>query len=1454
MRGKQKIRKIDNFGPARAANNTAAALVIALAFVVLLTGLIVAFFSRAMSERQVSNSSANQTKVELFAEGAANTIIADFKEEILAGSGTSMPAAGVTIYTPTGAGTAMPAPALNGTAAGIVSFAPNLLKRSAYSQPFYSGSNYDTGNYPAPDRAANVSSLSPSQNGRSVPLARWNKSLLLPKSNPTSSTDFTPIASGSNAFVAPDWVLVARDGSTPASPGYSSSLAWSATNATTVVGRYAYAVYHEGGLLDINAVGYPAITGTSLTAYKQSLAYADLSQLTNASGTPLLTSTQIDQIVGWRNYATAQPSGTFPNYTFASGSNYNNFIVSNTKGFLTVGNTSLRNGQSDRQFSSRQQLITFLTNGIAGSGSLANVQNALQYLGTFSRDLNQPSFIPAVQTNASAPVVLPANLGGNSAFGGDKFINPGFPNVRVQAAFTRNDGATANVGDPLVNKRFALQRLAWITYKGPSATRTQGDADIQALINNGIPWSYLQLGTAANIQKYFGLAWDAVNNRWQYNVHNGGSTGKGIIMLVGRPTGTAADATKYVQDANREPDFFELLKAGITVGSLGKAAASSGTSVSSVPGGYQAAQIPTNLRYAFDSSVDYHVIQIGANILSEVNPTSYPIRIAFDDASGRSFDGKTGWEFQGVTDLPYLNYVFNGVVRTRAPVPAHPLGGNQGVDSSPHQAWTAQLVTLTDPGNAYIVQVPGVWNPYDPNGTYGPNSSTPAPSGFRPTKFRVVIDSNDPLSLSGSNDLPMCRFAAGSQSTTASSVASDGLGPPSAKYSTDSNIAVGKSADKFGGPGTPIYDAVTFDDSNGALYREPTLIFDTRAPGNATRVNALSGANPSTNIQSIDANPLAGSSIPAGTGLAPLVLGPMPLAFSFPSPTPTTTVYSSTGYIALALGTGDNRVYFTYRLQYQDPANNSNWITYDMKYGRTSCGLISFQNNCNQTAGPGFSPCVVKGADWYNAYSWASAIDPRTARFGLIEDTFNGGKSRASIGWAPADIGWIYDSGGATTTVGITYPIRQDNSTGFGFANLDAANQPLGGRTAGSTLLGLPFGTKDIPYPSFSAGWTVPVILDNNGGRTLDIYMFDPGMYAQNNLSAPFYMTIAGEADIQPCYYADADGVVRRATGAYVPSSSGSSATSPVGLPTASINGYSASPAPPMVTPATKTPFTQSQSRPLLLHRPFRTVAELGYVFRDVPWKNLDFFTPESGDAALLDLFCINETSDPNALIAGKVNLNTRQAPVLAAIVAGACVDDPKVTDATVGSVAPTLSTAIGTALTARTADTTNYGPLQNVSELIGKWKSATPPLGTNYGIASYLPTNAANSWGVDLSSGSGYKDGQQSYVGFSGAAATPSGGTLGDAYVSISNDSLKTSMSQVQRFREAPIRALANVGQTRVWNLMIDVVAQTGRYPQSATTLANFVVEGEQRYWVHVAIDRLTGQVIDKQIEVVKE
>ena len=67
-------------------------------------------------------------------------------------------------------------------------------------------------------------------------------------------------------------------------------------------------------------------------------------------------------------------------------------------------------------------------------------------------------------------------------------------------------------------------------------------------------------------------------------------------------------------------------------------------------------------------------------------------------------------------------------------------------------------------------------------------------------------------------------------------------------------------------------------------------------------------------------------------------------------------------------------------------------------------------------------------------------------------------------------------------------------------------------------------------------------------------------------------------------------------------------------------------------------------------------------------------------------------------------------------------------------------------------------------------------------------------------------------------------------------------------------MRAFSDACQTRTWNLLIDVVAQSGHYPPNASTLAGFMVEGEKRYWLHVAIDRFTGQIVDQQLEAVTE
>ena len=56
---------------------------------------------------------------------------------------------------------------------------------------------------------------------------------------------------------------------------------------------------------------------------------------------------------------------------------------------------------------------------------------------------------------------------------------------------------------------------------------------------------------------------------------------------------------------------------------------------------------------------------------------------------------------------------------------------------------------------------------------------------------------------------------------------------------------------------------------------------------------------------------------------------------------------------------------------------------------------------------------------------------------------------------------------------------------------------------------------------------------------------------------------------------------------------------------------------------------------------------------------------------------------------------------------------------------------------------------------------------------------------------------------------------------------------------KQAIARALAEVGQTRTWNLFIDVIAQTGHYGPNAQNLTDFIPEGEKRYWLHIALGR---------------
>ena len=258
---------------------------------------------------------------------------------------------------------------------------PNVVRRSSRSDSI-----------PAPavsSRASAVNSTADvSLNGRSVSLSRWNSHYLIPKSNTGDSTS-DPITSGFTGpnYWAPDWVIVTRNG--PASfHSWNSSLSdASISNTSFAIGRYAYAVYDEGGLCDANVVGLPSPTpSVTELGRKGSVGLADLTGMKLTSGGSTPNPTTISKIVAWRNYATLQSSGTFPTLSpTPNASNFLNYFLDTTRDFRSVAST-VYNGRTDQGFTNRKQLIELFRSSLSGS------VNMLQFLGTFSREVNAPTW------------------------------------------------------------------------------------------------------------------------------------------------------------------------------------------------------------------------------------------------------------------------------------------------------------------------------------------------------------------------------------------------------------------------------------------------------------------------------------------------------------------------------------------------------------------------------------------------------------------------------------------------------------------------------------------------------------------------------------------------------------------------------------------------------------------------------------------------------------------------------------------------------------------------------------------------------------------------------------------------------------------------------------------------------------------------------------------------------
>src|SRR6476659_3194143 len=104
-----------------------------------------------------------------------------------------------------------------------------------------------------------------------------------------------------------------------------------------------------------------------------------------------------------------------------------------------------------------------------------------------------------------------------------------------------------------------------------------------------------------------------------------------------------------VASENREPDFFELLRATILDGSVGQNTAVPGTSTTGVTGG------ATVFPDVHMSNKDLHVLSIGAAIIDQADPDSIPTRIQFKPPAAT---GTNWWTAYGVESLPYITQIY----------------------------------------------------------------------------------------------------------------------------------------------------------------------------------------------------------------------------------------------------------------------------------------------------------------------------------------------------------------------------------------------------------------------------------------------------------------------------------------------------------------------------------------------------------------------------------------------------------------------------------------------------------------------------------------------------------------------------------------------------------------------------------------------------------------------------
>jgi hypothetical protein len=1163
------------------------------------------------------------------------------------------------------------------------------------------------------------------------------------------------IFSGSTA---PRWVYLARNGSNPTA--YVADLrrektSTGAPNPSFVLGRYAYNLYETSGMLDINVAGFP--TATSSVPEPTAARVGDKgSQLfADISILPGMSVPSMDKVSRWR-------------HQWSTDAKVNDTYVQRSEG---GGWRSMF--ANDNAFLSRQDLLSFWK-----ANAMPN--EALPFLTHFSRDLDAPSFRP----DPSRPrIKLAAHRGGNDAFGLDDVLNPD-----LQAYNSDRQG-------PLVQRRFALERLKYVATPKTSAP--------------------LDAKTIEMAEKYFGLRWDPAEGVWLY-VH-------------ARPNGSIA--TLALVPLDREPNLFELLRAAINVGSLGRQQGTSDVK----DGGYTLAngfdsRTAASKHYsnwnnaapkaAQDASVDLQILQIGANMIDQFDEDSFPTTIRLNKVPS------TGVPFyvSGKEDVPYA-------VMTRV----NPYRGKTlpGVVVYNHN-WATGAYETVSGSKAYEINATmqvRLWRPHQPVDNYdGPvnfrirtEHADPAGgskfwtwSGWRmplkePTMYEITHwghHDTDDAKLNGKHpsitawdksykfkfehtwggakgpppefiDCPLCGTklkvtgetlrapitnAVINRITSGASIVSPDMDSNTGSQANNSPQSNGDYT-FWGGPDysadgrpklfTGAESIIVNVPYARTAFREPQLVHSVEH--GLTAGYSVTGSMVET--QDGDLRTTNRLGLPAKYTRVAGFLISRSVSTSLETGYNASRPYNRDRSLELRLG----QMHFRSGpidviMEYQVPGTNQ-WRLYQ----RSEFGQATLATSSRDAFGSNPTTWVSKSAIYTSNF-----VDPRTTLWGGI------GNYEAVDKHEP----WNLSEEGRTGRYEKTrWTADGTNATSTG--NPTWCSHPLINAYYGWNVYNYEPGQPGANPGNDQRRQNLAVVENDD-----DLWL--PGDRMKRNFS-----------------YKDPDEVLRYGMAMVNEYKNNQFLGNPL------VSRHS------IGSTGLLTKTESYSGRPKILNRAFRSVGELGYVFRGTPWRDIEFLHPTSPDAALLDLFCVNEevtaagsvatgtAAIKPPVVAGRVNLNTAGVDVIAALLKGSSRDNGAIPMDT--AEARKIATVFVNAVRGTTI-VDGFQPMVSKAELISQPKQ---PIGAA----------AANGTTTGLMK------------------------RLSDEFASAEDRSIKDR-------RQVVSRALSSGTTVRAWNFMLDLVVQSGRLSPKAVGLADFNAAAERRYWVHFSVDRLTGKLLDVRWE----